>query len=71
VNDLIVDTANSTVYVGTDVSVYYLKNGTKNWKPVGTGLPLSPVMDLRLHSPSNTLYAATFGRSMWSINLSE
>jgi photosystem II stability/assembly factor-like uncharacterized protein len=71
VNDVIVDTANSTVYVGTDVGAFFLKNGKKNWKPVGTGMPLAPIMDLRLHSPSNTLYAATFGRGMWSVSLGQ
>jgi DNA-binding transcriptional ArsR family regulator len=71
VNDIVIDKANSTVYVGTDVGVFYLKNAKKNWKPVGgQALPLVPVLDIRLHSPSNTLYASTFGRGVFKIDLS-
>lgn len=72
VNDIVVDEANSTIYVGTDAGVFYLKNGKKNWKPVGSaGLPLAPVLDIRLHEPSNTLYTSTFGRGIFSIDLGQ
>lgn len=70
-NDVVIDTERSTVYVGSDVGVFYLKNGKKNWKPVGEGLPLAPVLDLRLHAPSDTLYTNTFGRSMWKLSLED
>jgi hypothetical protein len=69
VNDVVVDEARGTLYVGSDVGVYYLKNGKTNWKPVGTGVPLAPVLDIRLHEPSSALYASTFGRGMWKIDL--
>lgn len=70
VNDVVIDKANGTVYVGTDVGVFHRKGGDQNWAFVGKrGLPLVPVLDIRLHSPTNTLYASTFGRSMWSISL--
>ena len=32
-------------------------------------LPLVPVLDMRLHAPSDTLFTNTFGRSMWKIDL--
>jgi len=71
VNDIVIDKANDTVYVGSDVGVFHLKGGRRNWAFVGKrGLPLVPVLDIRLHSPSNTLYTSTFGRSMWKIDLS-
>ena len=35
----------------------------------GDGLPLVPVLDLRLHEPSDTLYAGTFGRSVWKVGV--
>ncbi len=38
---------------------------------MGTGLPASVISDLRIHEPSNTLYAGTFGRSIFSLDLSE
>jgi hypothetical protein len=28
------------------------------------------VLDIRLHQPSSTLVASTFGRSMWKLDLS-
>ena len=71
VNDVVVDTTRSTVYVATEVGVYYLKNGFSNWKPVGVGMPLAPVLDIRLHDPSGALVAATFGRGIWRVSLAE
>jgi hypothetical protein len=70
VNDIVIDKARDTVYVGTDVGLFHLKNDKKNWGAVGTGLPLAPVLDIRLHQPSSTLVASTFGRSMWKLDLS-
>jgi len=71
VNDIVVDVERTTIYIGGDVGVYYLKNGKKNWKPVGTGFPLAPVLDIRLHEPSDSLFSNTFGRSMWKVDLPE
>jgi hypothetical protein len=59
------------VYVGTDVGLFHLKNDEKNWGTVGTGLPLAPVLEIRLHQPSSTLVTSTFGRSMWELDLAE
>jgi hypothetical protein len=36
---------------------------------VGKGLPRAPVMDFRIHEPTRTIYAATFGRGMWKVAL--
>jgi photosystem II stability/assembly factor-like uncharacterized protein len=70
VNDVVLDPDDPEgVYVGTDVGVFSLKNGKKNWKAVGNGLPLVPVLDLRLHAPSGQLFAGTFGRSVWKVGL--
>ena len=47
-----------------------MRNGQKGgWRPVGAGLPLAPVLDLRLHEPSGTLFAGTFGRSVWKVGV--
>lgn len=75
--DLAVADEPDTVYVAAatggvwKTTVFFLKNGEKNWHAVGTGLPLAPVLDLRLHSPSDTLFAGTFGRSAWSVSLAD
>ena len=70
VNDIVIDKGHNTVYVGTDVGVYYLRDGGANWKPLGANLlPLVPVLDIRLHKPTDTLYASTFGRGVFKIAL--
>jgi hypothetical protein len=71
VNDIVIDHDNSTVIVGGDMGIYYLKNGRQNWRPVGTGLPLAPVLDIRLHEPTNHLYTSTFGLGMFKVDLSQ
>ena len=68
-NDIVIDTAEETVYVASEVGVFYLKNGKTNWHAVGRGLPFAPVLDLGLHAPTQTLYAATFGRGAWSVGV--
>jgi hypothetical protein len=69
-NDLIVDPSNpSTLFLATDVGVYYTRNLGGTWGLLGFGLPMQAVFDLSLHQPSRTLVAATHGRSQWKFNL--
>jgi len=71
VNDIIVDpNIAGRLYVGTDVGVFYTDSLGVSWNYLGTSLPNSPVTDLVLHNPTRTLIAATYGRSMYSIDLS-
>lgn len=70
VNDIVIDAKRETVFVGGDAGVFHLKGGQRNWAFVGKrGLPLVPVLDIRLHEPTDTLYTSTFGRSMFKIAL--
>jgi photosystem II stability/assembly factor-like uncharacterized protein len=70
VNDLIIDPENpSLLYAGTDVGVFYTTNPEQGWLIVGDGLPQVAVMDLVLHKPTDRLVAATYGRSMYSIDV--
>jgi photosystem II stability/assembly factor-like uncharacterized protein len=71
VNDVVLNTEapGTDVYVGTDVGVFVLEGDRHLWKSVGRGLPLAPVLDLRLHEPTQTLFAGTFGRSAWKVGL--
>jgi photosystem II stability/assembly factor-like uncharacterized protein len=52
------------LYVGTDMGVFFSPNLGQAWLSVGTGLPLAPVTDIHLHAGTDTLFAATFGRSI-------
>jgi photosystem II stability/assembly factor-like uncharacterized protein len=63
------DNARGDLYAATDLGVFTDKNGRSNWARVGRGLPDTPVLDVKLTGDDKTLYAATFGRSVWSIPL--
>jgi Sortilin, neurotensin receptor 3, len=64
---LVYDQPNDQLYAATDLGVFYDKNGQKNWKRLGSGLPLTPVFDVKI--AGQTMYAATFGRSVWKVPL--
>jgi photosystem II stability/assembly factor-like uncharacterized protein len=57
------------LFIATDVGVFRTTNLGKTWKKVGDNLPLVPVNDIDLPAGSNTLYAATYGRSVWTTSL--
>ena len=53
INVVVVDPENtSTLYLGTDVGVFYTTNLGASWQPLGTGMPYVPVHDLTLHHPT-------------------
>ncbi|MCK5820449.1 MAG: T9SS type A sorting domain-containing protein [Bacteroidales bacterium] len=58
-----------TYYIATDGGVFVSRDGGNYWELMGLGMPNAPVLDLNIHRPTRTLVAATFGRSMWRINL--
>jgi hypothetical protein len=68
VNDIVVDPdLLGTVYVATDLGVYFSTNSGNTWGPLANGLPNVAVFGLKLHRPSRTLRAATHGRGMWDL----
>jgi hypothetical protein len=71
VNDIIIDPEfTQRLFAGTDVGVFVSENLGSSWNYLGENLPNAPITDLVLHNPSRTLIAATYGRSMYSINIS-
>ncbi len=71
VNDLVVDpTYSDTLYAAMDVGVYYTTNSGSAWTTLLSGLPDSAVLALKMYKSSRTLWAATHGRSIWSISVS-
>ena len=71
VNDIIVDPdIVDRLFVGTDVGVFVTDSLGNTWDYLGNNLPNAPITDLVLHNPTRTLIAATYGRSMYSIELS-
>jgi hypothetical protein len=71
VNAIVVDPRqSSTLYVGSDVGAFVSTDLGASWAPLGTGLPDAPVSDLKfLPGPPATLLAATYGRSIYSVDL--
>ncbi|PWR15099.1 glycosyl hydrolase [Micromonospora sicca] len=61
------DQPQNQLYAATDFGVFYLKNGKKNWARLGQGLPATSVLDIKLTGDGSTIYAATFGRSVWKL----
>ncbi|MEN3356581.1 MAG: hypothetical protein V7637_563 [Mycobacteriales bacterium] len=65
VNDVVIGPGR-TVYVATDVGVFRgILPGL--WLRVGAGLPLAAVTDIQYNAASGRLFAATFGRGVYSI----
>jgi hypothetical protein len=70
VNDLVVDPqAPSTLYIATDVGVFFTTDGGMNWATLVSGLPRIAVFSLKLRQASRTLRAATHGRGLWDLQL--
>jgi hypothetical protein len=60
---------NDWLYVSTDVGVFVSHNMGKHWRKIGTNLPLVPILDIDIQPQTGTLYAATFGRSIWQTSI--
>lgn len=63
------DEQSDILYVGMDIGIYYLIDGTKEWKPLITDLPNVIVHELEINHKTKKLYAATFGRGIWATDL--
>jgi hypothetical protein len=63
------DDVTGDVYAASDFGVMMLPNGTSSWVVAGTGLPMVEVAGLTIVPNARILYAATHGRSAWSLSL--
>lgn len=55
----------NTLFVATDIGVWFTVNGGANWKRFGDGLPNVVVFDMTI-TPEGILVAGTHGRGMWT-----
>lgn len=70
VNAIALDPHNdNTVYVGTDVGVFRTTNGGADWLVFDNGIPNVVISDLHIDREDQMLYAATFGRGMYKLNI--
>ena len=61
----------SALFIGTDMGVMCLKNGSEEWELFSDGMPFASVMDLQYVKQTGLLYAATWGRGMWCLKLND
>ena len=57
------------LFAGTDFGVLGLPSGSTTWVVAGSGLPAVEVAGLTMANGSQVLYAATHGRSVWSLKI--
>jgi len=72
INDVIVhpDFPN-VLFIGNDMGVWYSTSWGAVWGSLGTNFPFTIVNDLDLHASEAFLIAATFGRSMLKLDISQ
>lgn len=58
------------IFVASDAGVYYTQNGGTNWLRAGNNMPIFPVYDIDYNPANQKLFAGTFARSIWSIDIS-
>jgi hypothetical protein len=65
-----VDPTNSNRYwLATDLGVFESVDEGDTWNPLGDGMPVAIINDIDFRESDRTLLAATYGRSMYSINV--
>jgi len=71
INTIIIDQAiEDRLFLATDLGVFYSLDNGISWDKLGVDLPNVPVTDLDISVDSDFLLAATYGRSMYSYDLS-
>lgn len=61
--------SNRSVYIATDVGVYYRDRTLNTWVCYNDGLPTPLVMDIEIDYCRNKLLVVTYGRGAWEGNL--
>jgi hypothetical protein len=57
------------LFVGTDAGIFYTENGGDHWWGLSQGIPNVPVTDLKIHHPTRSIVAGTYGCSAYRLNL--
>lgn len=57
------------LFVGTDAGIFYTTNGGQQWWSLSHGIPNVPVTDLKIHDPTRTLVAGTYGCSAYRLDI--
>ncbi|MCC6691358.1 MAG: hypothetical protein IT235_07475 [Bacteroidia bacterium] len=62
--------SNDMLFAATDRGVYFRNASTTKWEPLPGNLPNVIVSELEINYHEKKLYAATYGRGLWSIDIS-
>lgn len=63
---------NNTVYLGTNLGVYYTNDELEGeWKTFDNNLPNTQVIDMDINEEEGKLYAATYGRGVFSSDIAK
>lgn len=68
VNDIEKDSYGN-LFLGTDIGVMASLDEGASWQPLGENMPSVVVTDLIIHEASEYLYAGTYGRSSYKLNI--
>jgi len=60
-----IDSDDGSIYVGTDLGIYYWNSSYANWQPYNNGLPNVIVSEIEVNNLSDVVTAATYGRGIW------
>ncbi|WP_420379964.1 T9SS type A sorting domain-containing protein [Gilvibacter sp.] len=69
VNDIVQDSFGN-LFLGTDIGVLGSEDEGATWVPIGANMPAVVVTDLDIHEADNLLFAATYGRSSYKLDIS-
>ena len=65
------DNGKDGLYLGMDYGIYYIDSILDDWQPFSTNLPNVQINELEVNAAEDKLYAATYGRGLWSSPLVE
>lgn len=72
VNDIEIDPdLPGRIFVGTDAGLYGTDDGGQTWSWIWDGLPAVPVYCLKIHKPTRTIVAGTYGLSSYKASLDD
>ena len=72
VNDIVINPINNeNIIVGTDAGVFLTHDGGDSWENMAGNMPQTPVVALRINPLNNMIYAATYGNSVYKVNLND
>ena len=54
------------LYVGMNYGLYYIDNNLTDWIPYANNLPNVQINELEINNTEDKIYAATYGRGLWS-----